>query len=58
MISELNSVLVPDEELSRIRDFKGMLEEVQRRREAEQAELSGMIQRMYMKGDFESADIA
>ena len=35
-----------------------MLEEVQRRREAEQAELSGMIQRMYMKGDFESADIA
>lgn len=58
MISELNSVLVPDEELSRIRDFKGMLEEVQRRREAEQAEFSGMIQRMYMKGDFESADIA
>lgn len=58
MISELNSVLVPDEELSRIRNFKGMLEEVQRRREAEQAELSGMIQRMYMKGDFESADIA
>jgi hypothetical protein len=58
MISELNLVLVPDEELSRIRDFKGMLEEVQRRREAEQAELSGMIQRMYMKGDFESADIA
>ena len=43
MISELNLVLVPDEELSRIRDFKGMLEEVQRRREAEQAELSGMI---------------
>lgn len=58
MISELNLVLVPDEELSRIRDFKGMLEEVQRRREAEQAELSGMIQRMYMKGDFESADVA
>lgn len=58
MISELSLVLVPDEELSRIRDFKGMLEEVQRRREAEQAELSGMIQRMYMKGDFESADIA
>lgn len=58
MISELNLVLVPDEELSRIRDFKGILEEVQRRREAEQAELSGMIQRMYMKGDFESADIA
>jgi len=58
MISELNLVLVPDEELSRIRDFKGMLEEVQRRREAEQAELSGMIQRIYMKGDFESADIA
>lgn len=58
MISELNLVLVPDEELSRIRDFKGMLEEVQRRREAEQAELSGMVQRMYMKGDFESADIA
>ena len=58
MISELNLVLVPDEELSRIRDFKGMLEEVQRRREAEQAELSGMIQRMYMKGDSESADIA
>jgi len=58
MISELNLVLVPDEELSRIRDFKGMLEEVQRRREAEQAELSGMIQRMYMNGDFESADIA
>lgn len=58
MISELNLVLVPDEELSRIRNFKGMLEEVQRRREAEQAELSGMIQRMYMKGDFESADIA
>lgn len=58
MISELNLVLVPDEELSRIRDFKGMLEEVQRRREAEQAELSGMIQRVYMKGDFESADIA
>ena len=51
-------MLVPDEELSRIREFKGMLEEVQRRREAEQAELSGMIQRMYMKGDFESADIA
>lgn len=58
MISELNLVLVPDEELSRIRDFKGMLEEVQRRREAEQAELSGMIQRMYMKGDFGLADIA
>jgi len=58
MISELNSVLVPDEELSRIREFKGMLEEVQRRREAEQAKFSGMVQRMFIKGDVESADIA
>lgn len=47
MINELNTVLVPDEELVRIREFKTMLEEVQERREAERSKFEEIINRMF-----------
>ena len=43
MINELNGVLVPDEELVRIREFKTMLEEVQERRDAERSKFEEII---------------
>ncbi|WFD14499.1 hypothetical protein MARU1_000504 [Malassezia arunalokei] len=43
MINELNAVLVPDEELVRIREFKTMLEEVQERRDAERSKFEEII---------------
>ena len=46
MINELNGVLVPDEELVRIREFKTMLEEVQERRDAERSKFEEIIKRM------------
>lgn len=47
MINELNGVLVPDEELVRIREFKTMLEEVQERRDAERSKFEEIIKRMF-----------
>ena len=47
MINELNAVLVPDEELVRIREFKTMLEEVQERRDAERSKFEEIIKRMF-----------
>ena len=47
MINELNGVLVPDEELVRIREFKTMLEEVQGRRDAERSKFEEIIKRMF-----------
>lgn len=45
MINELNSVLVPDEEVGRIRECKTLLDEVMQRREAERIKFQESVKR-------------
>lgn len=47
MINELNSVLVPDEELARIREFSSLLQETRKRREEERKSVLNVIERKY-----------
>ena len=46
MIMELNSVLVPDEEIAQIHDFARILKEAKAERDAEQARTQEILDRM------------
>lgn len=46
MINELNSVLVPDEEVARIQEAKTLIKEIQSRRQEERKALLEVIQGM------------
>lgn len=46
MIQELNSVLVPDEEIARIHEYTRAMKETKEEREAERAKTQSMLDRM------------
>ena len=47
MIQELNSVLIPDEEIARINEYTRVMKETKEEREAERAKTQAMLDRMY-----------